>query len=1062
MKTNRCVGALTALLLGATSLPATAQAPLDSAFLAGFTWRSIGPANMAGRVTDVEGVPGTSTFYFAAASGGIWKTTNNGTTFRRMWDEPAVASMGDLAIAPSDSSIVWVGTGEEDSRNSIAPGRGVYRSTDGGTSWELMGLEETQAIGRIVIHPTNPDIVYVAALGATWNHNPERGLYKTTDGGRTWRNVKFISDRAGFVDLAMHPNDPNTLFASSWERVRGPYFLESGGPGSALWKSTDAGESWTEIRGGGFPEGRKGRIGVAIARSNPDVIYALLDADATTEGEPDETGLYRSTDGGETWTKMNDRNVRPFYYSQVRVDPSDPDIVYWSSTPVNFSKDGGETVGTTTIGLHVDHHALWIDPTNPSKMIAGNDGGIGITWDRGGNWEFVNAMPLGQFYEVSYSMEVPYRVCGGLQDNGSWCGPSRVADGEITNHHWATINGGDGFFTAQDPTDPNTVYAESQGGNVARIDMATGERISLRKPNWRDRVRMYEDSIIIAQPDTTASPTPEVAERIQRLRRAASRDSAENDLRFNWNTPFFISPHDPNTLYIGANRVLKSTDRGDSLVYVSPDLTVADPEKIRISTSETGGVTPDLTGAEQYATIVALAESPVRQGLLFAGTDDGNVWMSADDGGSWDELTGRFPGVPVGTYVRRIEPSHHDADRFYVAFDGHRTGDFTPYLFVTDDGGRSFRSIAGGLPSGGIDFVHVVREDPVNPDLLFVGTDIAAYVSVDRGASWQRFMNGMPAVPVHDLQIHPRDRELIAGTHGASIWIVDIAPLQQLRGRQALNAPVLFAPKPALQYGSRAVGGESTGQQWWETEAPTYGAELTYYIPPTAENRARGRRSDGNGRQERPQVTFAIFDPSGDTVQTVTGPATPGLNRAYWNLRLPSDKRELSPSEKRDSVLVIRRMRAVADSMIAAGSDAESVERAVTMLSSGDMSALRRAFGGGGGGGGFRERPGESYPTGNGEGRRGGGSGVSDAAREISSALRDYTRTLRSGYNPISRGWGGPPPRYAEPGTYTVHADLNGTTVRQNLLVERDRGFPANAPPPMEAWEAELFEEREG
>ncbi|HUH11541.1 MAG TPA: hypothetical protein VMK65_00470, partial [Longimicrobiales bacterium] len=798
--------------LGAQSSPADP----DSLFWSALEWRPIGPANFAGRITDVEGVPGTRTFYIAAASGGIWKTTNNGTTFRPIFDGERVISMGDIAIAPSDPDVIYAGTGEEDSRNSISPGGGVYRSTDGGETWTLTGLEATQAVGRIVVHPTNPDVAWVAALGRIWGPNPERGLYKTTDGGASWRLVKHISERAGFVDVALHPRDPNTLFAASWERVRGPYFLKSGGPGSALWKSTDGGESWTEVTGGGFPGTEKGRIGLAIAPSDPDVMYAMVEAvrgeDPEAEGQKG-SGLYRSADGGRTWTHMSSNNVRPFYYSQVRVDPRDPDYVVWSSTPVNFSKDGGKTVGQTTLGIHVDHHAMWWDPTDPDHYIVGNDGGIAITWDKGGTYDFVNNVPLGQFYDVSYDMSVPYRVCGGLQDNGTWCGPSRRARGAITTHMWATIHGGDGFYSAQDPRNPAIVYAESQRGNMSRVNLLSGERTSLEKPSWREATSELRDSIALLKGDDIERELSAAEQRkVDAWQAAIAADSAALDLRYNWNTPFLLSPHDPDVFYAAGNRVLRAVD-GGPLEPISPDLTYADTMKIRVSMRTTGGITRDATGAETYGTITALSESPRVKGLLYAGTDDGRVWKSPDGGASWEELTGRFPGVPAGTYVSRVTPSAHEDGRVYVAFDGHRMDDFTPYVYASEDGGRSFRSIAADLPSGGIDFVHVITEDPVNADLLYVGTDVGAYLSTDRGRSWRRFMEGLPTVPVHDLEVHPRDRELIAGTHGRSIWIVDVAPLQQLRGGAPATEAVAFEPKPALQYGDVPMGGESAGHR---------------------------------------------------------------------------------------------------------------------------------------------------------------------------------------------------------------------------------------------------------
>lgn len=1004
------------------SLAVAAQevGPLDSALVASFRWRSIGPANMGGRITDVEGIPGPSkTFYVAASTGGIWKTTNNGTTFRSVFNNPRVVAMGDLAIAPSDTNIIWAGTGEEDSRNSISPGGGIFKSTDGGRTWAFKGLKETQVIARIVVRPDNPDVVYVAALGHIWDANPARGLYRTRDGGDTWELVKFVSDRAGFADVAIHPANPDILFASSWERVRGPYFLRSGGPGSALWTSTDGGDTWTEVTGGGFPETEKGRIGIAFAPSNPDIIYALVEA-AAREGETERlSGLYRSEDGGRTWERMNRNNSRPFYYSQVRVDPWDPDRVYWSSTPVSFSTDGGRTVGTATNGIHVDHHAMWIDPSDPERFVVGNDGGIAITYDRGGNYQFINIIPLGQFYAVSYGMQVPYRVCGGLQDNGSWCGPSRRRRGVITNDMWFNVGGGDGFYTAQDPDDPNRIYVESQGGNMSRLNVATGERVSLPRPGWREAYRPWQDSIILVRGDTTRPASPEVEARLAEFRRRASADSAAMDLRWNWSTPFFLSPHDSRVFYAGANRVLKSTNRGEGLHPISPDLTTADRLRIQVSTTTTGGITPDVTGAETHSTIVALAESPVTPGLLFAGTDDGNVWMSPDDGGTWTDLTGRFPGVPPKTWVSRIEPSHVDANTFYVAFDNHRENDFTPYVFVTDDAGRSFRSIAAGLPTGGPDYVHVVREDPVNANLLFVGTDVGVYVSLDRGTTWQRFMTDLPAVPVHDLKIHPRAHELIAGTHGRSVWIVDIAPLEQL-DRPALVADnFLFDPGTAYEFGEAPVGGGSTGHQVFAGANAPYGAAIWYRL----------------GENARGQVRVVITDAEGDTVQTLRSSGRAGLHRVTWNLTTTPERPPLSPSQKRDSVIQAARITHVLDSLVDAGTLNERMaDRIRENMLANNTRGLFRLLGGGapggaGGAGGatrrFVERPGESLRSG--RSRSGSGPGL-----DRNQMFRIF-RLLRGGRR---GGFGrGPQPQPAAPGTYTVHLVIGDTSYARTLTV---------------------------
>jgi photosystem II stability/assembly factor-like uncharacterized protein len=1059
--------AIAALTFGAGELHAQLSQPLDSTIMEAFNWRSVGPTNMGGRVTDVEGIPSPSkTFYVAAATGGIWKTTNNGTTFRPVWTDERVVSMGDLAIAPSDPDQVWAGTGEEDSRNSISPGGGIFKSIDGGATWELKGLVETQVIGRIVVHPTNPDIVYVAALGHIWDSNPERGLYRTEDGGETWELIKFISDKAGFVDVALHPDDPNVVFAASWERVRGPWFLNSGGPGSALWKSTDGGDSWTEVVGNGFPAAMKGRIGIAISPSNGDVVYAMVEAEEEEDGSGG-SGLYRSADGGGSWEKMNDVNTRPFYYSGITVDALDPDRIYFSSTPLQFSNDGGKTVGSTAVGVHTDDHALWIDPNDPERMINGNDGGVAITFDRGGNWQYLNTFPIGQFYDVSYNMEVPYRICGGLQDNYTWCGPSRVTGDQINNYYWFTVSGGDGFVSAQDPVDPDIVWSESQGGNMRRTNLATGESTSLEKPDWRSVWLPYQDTIVTLMDEGVPEDDP----RIQSLRERASADSAEYDMRWNWNTPFFQSVHDRSHFYAGGNMVVKSTDWGDELKPISPDLSYNDLEKVKVSTETTGGITPDVTGAETYATIVSLAESPLRQGMIFAGTDDGRVWVTRDDGGEWSELTDRFDGVPPGTYVSRIEPSHFYSERFYVTFDNHRTNDFTPYVYVTDDGGRTFLSIAANLPTGSADFVHVIREDPRNENLLFVGTDLGVYVSTNRGIWWQRFMEGFPTVPVHDLAIHPRDRELIAGTHGRSIWIVDIAPLEDLTAEVVADGAALFAPKPAYQFGTPPRGGEFYAQGWFSRPTPGANAEISYYIGaalaeelqaefeasrpeprgerPQAEPgaqrpaRAQGPSAPRQGAARGPQVEITITDSDGELVNTVEGPAEAGIHTVRWNYRGPQpEPPEPSPYEKHEREEIAARARVVADSLIEAGWDSTMVRR-LTGTFTGETStqSLMRAFGGGGAQGRnpeeFQERPAEQMG-----GSRGGFGGFSQM-REVGELIMPG-RSIRSLMRRF-RGRGGQAP-LVEPGTYTLTLKAGDKAFTQPLVVGRVGTYGSDKP----------------
>ncbi|MBX9928461.1 MAG: hypothetical protein K2X99_06055, partial [Gemmatimonadaceae bacterium] len=576
----------------------------DSATIAGLRWRNVGPANMSGRITDVQGIPAPSrTLYVASAGGGLWKSSNAGTSFRPVLDSTRVASGGMIAIAPSDTNTVYYGSGEPNSRNSMSPGGGLWKTTDGGRTWAFMGLKETQHIGRIVVHPKNKDVVWVAALGAAWTTNKERGLYKTTDGGKTWTNTKYINDSTGFVDVALDPSNPDVLWAASYQRLRGPYFLRSGGAGSGLWKSTDGGATWTKKEGTGFPTTHKGRIGLAISASNPKVMYTMVEADTNANAakgpkgpaQKSPNGLYRSADGGETWAKVNDENVRPFYYSQVRVSPNNPDWVFWSSTPVKFSRDGGKTAMNATNGVHVDHHAMWWDTSDPNHFVVGNDGGIAQTWDGGGNYDVINTFAIGQFYNVSVDNAVPYNVCGGAQDNGSWCGPSRRKQGPITNSMWFTFNGGDGFVTANDPTDPDIIFGESQGGNIGRYRVSTGERTAIGKPQWRPVYTQWEDSILTDRPDTTKPMTKEQSKRIADLRVRQKKDSTELDLRWNWNTPFFLSAHNPKVFYTAANRVLKSTKHGDDLFFISPDLSYADTAKANFSIRRTGGITLDAT-----------------------------------------------------------------------------------------------------------------------------------------------------------------------------------------------------------------------------------------------------------------------------------------------------------------------------------------------------------------------------------------------------------------------------------------------------------------------------------
>jgi photosystem II stability/assembly factor-like uncharacterized protein len=1050
------------LLAALTAAPSVLAAQgLDSATMAGMRWRSVGPAHFEGRVADITGVPFPSrTLFVAPAAGGVWKSTNGGVTFRPTFETYPVMSMGAVAVSPSDTMQVWAGTGEPNSRNSIEPGAGVYKSTDGGLTWRLMGLEKTQHIGRIVVHPRNPNIVYVAAVGAAWATNPERGLYKTEDGGQTWKSARFISDRAGFIDVALDPSNPDIVWASSWERIRGPYFLKSGGPGSALWRSTDAGATWTEVKGTGWPETQNGRINISIYPGDSKIVYAMVEADSmpnTRTGQPPQqlkSGLYRTQDGGATWEHMNPTNVRPFYYNQVRVHPRNPNRVWFTSTPLLVSDDGGRTAREAARGVHIDTHALWIDPGDPEHMAIGNDGGVYITWDGGGAWDFGEYFPIGQFYEVSYDFRVPYYICGGAQDNGSHCGPSR-RKGNIQNSYWFMVTGGDGFYTQQHPREPWIVWSESQGGNVQRTNLRTGEAVPLAKPGYRQRYLMLEDSIMMVRGDTMRPPAREVQRQLTDLRSRQVADSMEWSMRYNWNTPFLLSPHNPDVFYMGGSRVLKSTRRGDNLQPISQDLSKKQWGKVDTSMTKTG---------------------------------DGNVWTTQNDGQTWQQIPmSRFPGMATGDiYTGKFEPSHFDANTFYVTFDNHRNNDFTPYLYVTTDFGRTFRSIVNNLPKESpADYVRVIREDPQSRDLLFVGTSRTAYTSLDRGQTWQRFMSGMPNVPFYDLQIHPRDKELIAATHGRSFWIVDINPLEQMTGtagsRVMAGGAYLFAPRVAYDYGESPNMGESfygIGHKTFQSPSPPHGAEISYRVGAGAAPAPEGGQGRG-GRGGGPQASILISDAAGDTVAVVNGPATPGLHKVYWNFRGRATpvRVALGPSQLRDSTSMARRITAVFDSVGRAGTVPQaSLDRMKTALLAGNIGAVGGRGGGGGGGrgaavpGGWVERPGEGEILGGRGGRAGGGgAGAADPLAEFPGGAEALAILLRprgappfagrgGGAGEIAQrlsaftggggggrggggGFGGGAAPLAPPGDYLVTLTIGGQTYRQKLRVERLEGF---------------------
>jgi len=807
--------------------PAAAAPALAPEQLKGLEFRNIGPAIMGGRIDDfavVESNP--STFYVGTASGGILKTTNNGITFEPVFDDQLVSSIGDLAIAPSDPQILYAGTGEPNNRQSSSWGNGVYKTLDGGKTWQHVGLAETHHIGRVLVHPSHPEIVYVAALGRLWGPSKERGLYKTSDGGRTWANTKFIDEDTGFVDVAMDPASPDTLYAASYQRRRTPFGFGGGGPGSGLWKTIDGGASWTRLTKG-LPEGEIGRIGLAVYLREPNVVYALIE-------HAKEAGIYRSEDRGDSFTKMSATNPRPSYYSKLRIDPNNDQRIWVLGAPMYTSEDAGRTFKTDVVDkIHGDYHAMWIDPANSDHMIVGSDGGIHLSYDRGRSWDFVNTVPLAQLYEVAADNQRPYHVYGGLQDNGSWSAPSRTLYRQgISNDEWFRVGGGDGFYTVPDPTDPDVVYVESQDGSVQRLHRASGQRRIIK-------------------------PEPPAGEKY----------------RFNWNSPILVSSHDPKTIYYGGNRLFGSRDRGDTWTLVSADLTTSDNVK-RDATPIFGKAAKELLsrndGVVHFGTITTLAESPLRAGVLWAGTDDGNLHVSRDGGATWTNVAAKVPGVPKGTYVSRVEASRTGEGAAYVSFDGHRSNDFGIYLFFTSDYGQTWKSVSSNIPAGGT--LSVVREHPKNADVLFAGTERGLWVSWDRGASWTPLRGkNLPTVPVDDLLVHPRDGDLVLGTHGRGVWVLDdatpLASLPAARGQELHLFPIPTATEWRL-YDHKA----NTGHKLFLAPNPPEGALLTYWL--------------GAKPGEKDEVKVTVTDAAGALVRELKGPKPlVGWNRASWDLR---------------------------------------------------------------------------------------------------------------------------------------------------------------------------------
>lgn len=845
------------------SAPADQSSPTDK--LKNLEFRELGPATMGGRIDDFAVVENNPHIVFVGvASGGVWKTTNNGTTWEPVFDKEGVSTIGDIAIAPSDPAIVWVGTGEPNNRQSSSWGDGAYKSLDGGKTWKNMGLGASRHIGRIVINPHNPDVVYVAALGRLWGPNPERGLYKTTDGGKTWTQSLKINDDTGVSDIAMDPQSPDTLYAAAYQRRRTPFGFSGGGPGSALYKTTDGGATWKKLTKNLPYEngGDTGRIGLDIYRKDPNIVYAVV--------QHEKGGTFRSEDKGETWKKMGDTNPRPSYYSQIRVDPNNDLRIWELGAQMFYSEDGGKTFSTTRVQkIHGDFHAMWIDPADSNHIITGSDGGIHWSYDNGRTWDFINTIAIGQFYEVGLDNENPYHICGGLQDNGSWCGPIQTfsRDG-IANEDWQVIHGGDGFYAQVDNVEPWIVYTESQDGFIDRRDLRTGQLHSIR-------------------PEAKAG---------------------EPHYRFQWNSPVAVSAHDHKTVYYGGNFFFKSTDRGDTWARLGPDLTSGvDRNKLQIF-----GKTPDKTtlsrhdGVQEYPTITTISESPLTPNVLWAGTDDGNLQVTRDAGKTWKNVTAKAPGVPKGTYVSRVVASKYAEGTAFATFDGHRGDDNNIYIFFTSDYGETWKPIHNGIPDSA-GSVHVVREHPRNQNLLFAGTEFGLWVSWDRGANWTALKNNFPTVPVDDIAIQARQNDLVLATHGRSFWVFDdLTPIEKMDSTVAASDLTFFPPRAATTW--HMVNRRwSAGQKMFTAKNPPYGAILNYYlkeavapeVPKTDKDKDRDKAKDEKSVMEdktstdasakkEGKVKITVMDKDGKLIRELDGPGAAGVNRTNWDLRWDS------------------------------------------------------------------------------------------------------------------------------------------------------------------------------
>ncbi len=854
--------------------------------------RNIGPSGMSGRVTTIDAVNSNNDIiYVGAASGGVWKTENGGTTWAPVFDEQPDLNIGTIAIQQSNPSVVWVGTGEGNPRNSISLGSGIYKSLDGGKTWKHMGLEKTVCIHRILIDPTNPNVVYAGAIGNPYGEHPERGVYKTTDGGETWNRVLHTNDTSGIADLAMDPSNPNKLLAAMWQHRRTPWSFNSGGKGSGLFMTLDGGRSWKKLgKENGIPEGDLGRIGLAFSASQPSRVYAMIEAT--------KNGLYKSDDGGFKWELVNSDpayvTTRSFYFQDIRVDPQNENRLYSLYQPIAMSEDAGKTfrIIAPNEKIHADHHAMWISPTNPSFILEGGDGGLAMSHDKGKTWKFEEQLAFGQFYHINVDNEMPYHVMGGLQDNGSWWGPSyTLVNGPIPNSAWQDVNGGDGFDVAPDPEDANWVYSMSQGGELSKYNIATGERARIQPP------------------------APDLKTR----------------LRFNWNAALALDPLDPKTVYYGSQFLHKSSNKGLTWEVISPDLTTNNKEQQK--QDENGGLSIDITGAENYTTILTIAPSFKQKGVIWVGTDDGNVQLTQDGGTTWTNFRGKIPGLPAGAWIPQVRASQYNAAEAFVVANDYRRGDFRPYIFRTKDFGKTWTKMLDGSNIKG--YALCVLQDPVEPNLIFAGTEHGLWISFDNGNSFEQFKNDYPSVSTYDLAIQEREADLCIATFGRSLYILDdIRPLRKmaaLKGQLPAKQLTAFeAPTAYMVNYKIATGYNSSPWGMYEGKNRNRGAAYSFFVKPSLKTDTSKapktvttivdttqKKMPREGREDittmtvdsskgRPGIraqgdtaTVRIYNESNELIRTLRVKADTGFNRAYWGFEMRGIRRIIDPNSTR-------------------------------------------------------------------------------------------------------------------------------------------------------------------